>query len=65
MNKQNVLGIVISLVLMVIAVLTAYGKVYSYVQKNYVHKEVMELVLSRLDRIERKVDLLLQDKTRQ
>jgi len=59
MSKQNVLGIIVSLVVIVGTILTLHTRVYSYVQSNYVQKAVMDLVLDRLDRIEGKLDKLL------
>lgn len=35
---------------------------FAYMQRTYVTKDIMDLIISRLERIEFKVDLILQEK---
>jgi len=55
MNKQTII--------LLIALITIVGTSYAYVQKTYVSKSVMDLIISRLDRIENKVDIIIRDRS--
>jgi len=37
---------------------------FAYMQRTYVSKEIMSLVIDRLDSIERKVDILILERAR-